>query len=750
MDFIVKSKSKETLREHNSYLFDALHSLKDLYDDYFTENEWKLIYLAAEYHDYGKLSYYFQSLMDKKIKLPECMDEKKLKKLYSKKDNKNVPHGYLSPAFLDFKDLDKIFNEKELIMLVNAIAFHHTREYPFNNEELRLYIFEDLKPRFNNTPQAAYFRFIYKLGDKNSFRIEDNEWVPYAIIKGMLNKLDYWASSERLKPIEISNDISKLGIGALVHKELIFKYGSLREAQKYMKENKDKNIVIVAPTGAGKTEAALLWIDNEKAFYTLPLRVSINAIYERIKKSYNYPEECIGLLHSDAVAYLIEKEEESPIRKYEAAKSFSYPLTIGTIDQLFTFIYKYKGSEIILATLKYSKLIVDEIQAYAPDIIGKLIYGLKLLSKAGGKFAIITATLPPVFIHFMQQEGIPFEKPRIFLSEQIRHVCSYTKGEFNYELIVEDGKNKKVLVICNTVGKAQKVYEELNNKGVEIHLLHSHFKQSDKRYLEQKIMEFSVENDKHGVWISTQIVEASLNIDFDILYTEMCTADSLLQRMGRCFRLRDYIDVTANICIYDTGNGVKKKEDKGVYDKELYLRSVKYLKQYLEIPFDEHKKQEYIHQVYNTEKLVGTTFYNAIRDTINSCNGLIPGIFDREEAKKNFRNITSYSYIPYEIYNELNGYGRMDDLIDILNGEKSVKPEFFHLSLDKISDEEQRVMARKEIQDNVITTSYPLKSSSKQPIKGTKIYKIDSSYDFNKEGCSGKGLLKNEQGDNVL
>ena len=50
-----------------------------------------------------------------------------------------------------------------------------------------------------------------------------------------------------------------------------------------MKENKDNNIVAVAQTGMGKTEAGLLWIGNNKGFFTLPLKVAINAIYDRIK-----------------------------------------------------------------------------------------------------------------------------------------------------------------------------------------------------------------------------------------------------------------------------------------------------------------------------------------------------------------------------------------------------------------------------------------------------------------------------------
>jgi CRISPR-associated endonuclease/helicase Cas3 len=122
---------------------------------------------------------------------------------------------------------------------------------------------------------------------------------------------------------------------------------NFRPVQVYMKEHKDENLVVIAPTGSGKTEAALLWIDGEKGFYTLPLKVSSNAIYERIQNVYDYKH--VLLLHSDSMMkYLEESSEDKEIdgyTKYEKAKLLSAPLTICTVDQLFKFVYKALGQK---------------------------------------------------------------------------------------------------------------------------------------------------------------------------------------------------------------------------------------------------------------------------------------------------------------------------------------------------------------------------------------------------------------------
>lgn len=129
----------------------------------------------------------------------------------------------------------------------------------------------------------------------------------------------------------------------------------------------DDSLVVIAPTGSGKTEAALLWLDGEKGFYTLPLKVSSNAIYSRIKNGYGY--EHAAILHSDSMAMYLKENPGSAWEKQEQAKLLANPVTVCTIDQLFTFVYRALGTEIFAATLKYSKLIIDEYSLMIQEVL---------------------------------------------------------------------------------------------------------------------------------------------------------------------------------------------------------------------------------------------------------------------------------------------------------------------------------------------------------------------------------------------
>ena len=131
----------------------------------------------------------------------------------------------------------------------------------------------------------------------------------------MLNKFDYTVSAG-YENAELACDIREKRLKKEVESFLEGK--DLRPAQQFMKEHMDDSLVVIAPTGSGKTEAALLWLDGEKGFYTLPLKVSSNAIYSRIKNGYGY--EHAAILHSDSMAMYLKENPGSAWEKQEQAK----------------------------------------------------------------------------------------------------------------------------------------------------------------------------------------------------------------------------------------------------------------------------------------------------------------------------------------------------------------------------------------------------------------------------------------------
>ena len=138
---------------------------------------------------------------------------------------------------------------------------------------------------------------------------------------------------------------------------------------------------------------------NNKGYFVLPLRTAINAIYDRvcedILENENLSEKSVFFIlnhWSNYVKKNVGTDEE--IFQYEQrGKAFSIPLSISTMDQLFNFVFKYQGYELKLTTLSYSRIVIDEIQMYSPDLLAYLIYGMEHIAKMGGKIAIMTATL---------------------------------------------------------------------------------------------------------------------------------------------------------------------------------------------------------------------------------------------------------------------------------------------------------------------------------------------------------------------
>lgn len=742
-DIAEKTEEKQkTLKEHHKDIVTCAEMFFLEYGEYFTEKEKKLVVEACRIHDLGKVNLVFQAMICPKLAEKFYIDVRK---------TQQIPHGFLSAVTIsldEFDDLSELFSDKDFGPFITAVYYHHDREDHYNSPAIRKYA----EKYYMKQIEEYLNRKIRKLNCSNlddllfrnnvytrKYIPDSNAWKEYLLIKGLLNKFDYTVSAG----YENAESVIDLHEKKLVKNIEKFLNGKeLRPAQKFMKMNRDKNLIVIAPTGSGKTEASLLWMNGEKSFYTLPLKVSSNAIYLRIKENYEYKD--VALLHSDAMAvYLREYNGNEDIgEKYERSKMLSQPLTVCTVDQLFRFVYRALGTEIFAATLKYSKLVLDEIKAYEPRVIATIIYGLKMIQEMGGKFAIITATFPPVLKYFMEQYGLVEGKQYIFkdftgkeyqVEKYPRHKVEIRHSEMNLDEIRLRGKNRKVLVICNTVSKAQKLYKKL--EGENVWLLHSKYIRRDRAFLERKIMGFS-ESGESGIWITTQIVEASLDIDFDILYTEMCTADSLLQRMGRCNRKGRYCPNEANIVVFDNRNGVSEGKRRSVYEDKLYDRSLELLSKYEHILFSEDKKTAYMNEVYSVDGVKETIYFENIQKDLKLFSEIHPTEYSADEAE--VRDIRSVTIVPENVYVEnqnLFEYG-----VEFLK-KPNMSREARSLIKSKLENLTLSLNLYQKFPAEVDRTTIGLSENRKI----TDIHRAQYNYEFDIESGKGRGILFDEQ-----
>ena len=688
-----KAKENETIYEHTKNLLSKLEELKDIVD----MEDIDLITEACIFHDFAKVNPLFQQRLESGKKMDE---------------NKEIGHNILS--FYMAKNYLGEYSKEDRNIILYAILNHHNYVDNFETvDKKQNLISANLKSISAEVFKDDEIDFFKNIGLRELAvirKLRTNPSKKSILVKGFLHKCDYSASAHSkidMPNIHLESRLEKL------KDEFIGKGFSdgWNEMQRFAKDNADSNLILIGSTGLGKTEASLLWIGNNKGFYVLPLKTAINAMYRRIRNTLykdDYAEN-LGLLHSELENIYLEDESPSTVSSeteesmkfweyYGLTRAMSLPLTICTPDQVFRFAFKYCSYELQLATYSYSKMVIDEIQAYSPDILATLIYALQLIDMVGGKFAITTATLPP-FIKDLLQEGIDKKieyKEDTFLNNKIRHRVGLRHSAINIDDIkdfIEDKyhqESMKLLVVVNTVTKAQSIYRELkswldeNDIEIEINLLHSKFTvqhRSEKEYAILKDGESKCK--KKVIWISTQVVEASLDIDFDYLFTELSDLSSLLQRLGRCnrkglksvdeFNSYVYLDIDENLLIkYSDKNAYASG---GIIYKSLYELSKAALLEWETENntglFSEADKNRLIENYFTSKKIEEyDKMYSSIyREYLAEYKRMhdhlvyiIPDSKNAKEVTKEFRNIISRRVIPQSIYED-----KQENIIGIID-----------------------------------------------------------------------------------
>lgn len=305
-----------------------------------------------------------------------------------------------------------------------------------------------------------------------------------------------------------------------------------------------KHTLVTAPTGAGKTDF-LLRRCHGRVFYTLPFQASINAMYDRIKKDLIHTNAQVHLLHAASQLKVKDgKLEESILQSHVGAS-----VKVLTPHQMMSIVFGIKGYEAMAMDLKGCDVILDEIHTYSDMTQAIVLRIIEILVSLGCSIHVGTATMPSVLYNkILQLLGGTNAVYEVRLDDKLlktfnRHqIHKIDNFEISKEIINEAiSSNQKILIVCNQVKRAQEIYKKL----VKLYpytkkmLIHSRYKRSDRARLETELKEeYNILQNKPCIVVSTQVVEVSLDISFDIMITECAPIDALTQRFGRINRKR--------------------------------------------------------------------------------------------------------------------------------------------------------------------------------------------------------------------
>ncbi len=216
--------------------------------------------------------------------------------------------------------------------------------------------------------------------------------------------------------------------------------------------------------------------------------------------------------------------------------------------------FQLRGFEAMLTDYAQAAFIFDEIHAYEPKRLALILALMKYLRENyQARFLVMSATFPQL-IRAKLAETLALDPARdmITADEQVfqqfcRHRLHLLKGELLEEgiprIVADVQANKSVLACVNTVRRAQEVRQALLKAGLsreQVLLIHSRFILKDRTRIEQEVIQRCQIGaaSQPFVLVATQVVEVSLNIDLDTIYTDPAPLEALLQRFGRVNRAR--------------------------------------------------------------------------------------------------------------------------------------------------------------------------------------------------------------------
>ena len=363
------------------------------------------------------------------------------------------------------------------------------------------------------------------------------------------------------------------------------------EVLKIVENSENPGIYIFeAPMGCGKTETSLAASEilgakfgKNGVFFGLPTQATANGIFPRILSwaetqstelyhsvQLNHGSAAFNPLFQNIQRGIPQEESDSGLIIHnwfcDSKKACLADFVTATVDQMLMLALKRKHVMLLHLGLSEKVVIIDEVHAYDAYMNEYLEMALQWLGSYKTPVILLSATLPSARRMSLIRAYLGIKKSDdCFEKEQGYPLLTWTDGKDIYQRRLSyDGAHKTVSVrkcadddvvslaknvtenggcvgiIVNTVRRAQ-MFAELLQDNAKVLLYHAQFVLPDRAKKEKQLVDLvgrkSTHESRNGlVVVGTQVLEQSLDIDFDMLITDMCPIDLLLQRMGRLHR----------------------------------------------------------------------------------------------------------------------------------------------------------------------------------------------------------------------
>lgn len=356
--------------------------------------------------------------------------------------------------------------------------------------------------------------------------------------------------------------------------------------------------IVEAPTGEGKTEAAFALAEPARStgtgiYFALPTMATANGLYDRVetylKKATGNADLEARLLHSQAWLFRenVEtaqnpgnegNEQATQVRDWFAGakRGLLAPFGVGTIDQALIAALRAKHGFVRLFALAGKTVVIDEVHAYDVYMADLMDVLLGWLHALGCRVILLSATLPKVrrqallrawgvqgeqpesvypAITWINTEGMLLSRgfgvqPRKPLTMELISAGDEEHWAQGAARILQRVRAQGGLgaLVLNTVRDAQNAYDWLSEQrldGLHLDLFHARFTAQDRNAIEKRVLERFGRNGARmqpAILVATQVIEQSLDLDFDHMVSALAPIDLLIQRAGRLHRHRRQID----------------------------------------------------------------------------------------------------------------------------------------------------------------------------------------------------------------